>query len=128
MIDVLYYNDMNLQYLNNSLHKNALRRWQQPGDITDVPRMAIKETASVLDRYLIDASYFAIKNITLTYTLPKYLTKKAGLSNVRVFWSADNIALFSHLDGMDPQYNFSGGTSYAYPSNKTWTLGLEVNF
>lgn len=128
VIDVLYYNDMNLQYLNNSLHKNALRRWQQPGDITDVPRMAIKETASVLDRYLINASYFAIKNITLTYTLPKYLTKKAGLSNVRVFCSADNIALFSHLDGMDPQYNFSGGTSYAYPSNKTWTLGLEVNF
>ena len=128
VLDGLYYTSMNLQYLSSGIHKNALRRWQKPGDITDVPRMAIKETTLILDRYLVDASYFAIKNITLTYTLPKSLTHKAGLNSVRVFCAADNVALFSHLDGMDPQYNFSGGTGYTYPGNKTWTLGLEVNF
>ena len=53
---------------------------------------------------------------------------KAGLNNVRVFASVDNLALWSHLDGMDPQYNFSGGTDYAYAPNKTWTVGLEVKF
>jgi len=80
------------------------------------------------DRYLIDASYFAIKNITLGYTLPKIWMTKIGLNNIRVFASVDNLALFNHLDGMDPQYNFSGGTDYVYTPNKTWTLGFEVKF
>lgn len=37
-------------------------------------------------------------------------------------------ALFTHLDGMDPQYNFTGGTNYDYSPNRTYTIGLEVNF
>ena len=119
---------MNLADISNGLHKDVLRRWQKPGDVTDVPRMLIHESTLVLDRYLFDASYFSIKNITLTYTLPKSVTNSIGLNGVRVFCSADNLALWSHLDGMDPQYNFSGGTGYGYAGNKTWTLGLEVNF
>jgi hypothetical protein len=54
--------------------------------------------------------------------------RKAGLSNVRLFTSVDNLALWTHLDGMDPQYNFSGATDYDYVPNKTWTIGLEVKF
>jgi len=54
--------------------------------------------------------------------------RSIGLSNVRVFTSVDNLKLWSHLDGMDPQYNFSGGTDYAYAPNKTWTLGFEIKF
>ena len=109
-------------------NKNVLRRWQKPGDITDIPRVELNSTRTVTSNYLVDASYFAIKNITLGYTLPKAWMSKAGLSNVRVFASVDNLALFTHLDGMDPQYNFSGGTDYSYAPNKTWTVGLEVKF
>ena len=127
--DGLYSSAMNVAYATDTWHTNSLRRWQKPGDITDVPRIEINaRRASYLDRYLVDASYFAIKNITLGYTLPKTWMAKAGLSNVRVFASVDNLALFTHLDGMDPQYNFSGGTNYSYAPNKTWTLGLEVKF
>jgi len=127
--DGLYSGAMNVAYATDTWHTNSLRRWQKPGDITDVPRIEINaRRASYLDRYLVDASYFAIKNITLGYTLPKTWMAKAGLSNVRVFASVDNLALFTHLDGMDPQYNFSGGTNYSYAPNKTWTLGLEVKF
>ena len=125
----LYSGAMNVAYATDTWHTNSLRRWQKPGDITDVPRIEINgHRASYLDRYLVDASYFAIKNITLGYTLPKAWTTKAGLNNVRVFGSVDNLALFTHLDGMDPQYNFSGGTDYSYVPNKTWTVGLEVKF
>lgn len=77
---------------------------------------------------LVDASYFAIKNITLGYTLPKAWMQKAGLSSIRIFGSVDNLALFTHLKGMDPQYNFSGSTDYSYSPNKTWSFGFEVNF
>ena len=128
VLDQLYYSSMNVSYISNTWNRNALRRWQKPGDITDVPRIELGGTSIVTDRYLIDASYFAIKNITLGYTIPSILVAKAGLSGVRLFTSVDNLALFTHLDGMDPQYNFSGGTNYVYASNRTWTVGLEVKF
>ena len=104
------------------------RRWQKPGDITDVPRIEIAGKSTTNDRFLVDASYFAIKNITLGYTLPKAWMQKVKLSSVRVFGSVDNLALFTHLQGMNPQYNFSGETSYSYSPNKTWSLGVEINF
>ena len=126
--DGLYAGSMNAQYATNTWNKHQLRRWQKPGDITDVPRVEINGDYATSDRFLIDASYFAIKNITLGYTFPKNLINKVGLSGVRVFGSMDNVALFSHLQGMDPQNNFSGSTSYSYAPNKTITLGVEVNF
>ena len=115
-------------YYNNAWNEHALRRWQKPGDITDVPRIEIAGKSTTNDRFLVDASYFAIKNITLGYTLPKAWMQKVKLSSVRVFGSVDNLALFTHLQGMNPQYNFSGETSYSYSPNKTWSLGVEINF
>ena len=126
--DSLYAGSMNNMYYNNNWNAHALRRWQKPGDITDVPRIEIGGSYATNDRFLVDASYFAIKNITLGYTLPKAWMQKAKLGSVRVFASVDNLALFTHLQGMDPQYNFSGSTSYVYTPNKTWTVGFELNF
>ncbi|MBQ7349550.1 MAG: TonB-dependent receptor [Bacteroides sp.] len=126
--DSLYAGSMNNMYFNNNFNSHALRRWQKPGDITDVPRIEVGGSYATTDRFLVDASYFAIKNITLGYTLPKSWMKAAKLGNVRVFASADNIALFTHLKGMDPQYSFSGSTDYSYSPNKTYSLGIEVNF
>ena len=128
VFDGLYNGAMENMYYNNNFHSHALRRWQKPGDITDVPRMEVGASYAANDRFLIDASYFAIKNITLGYQLPKSWLSKVNLNSVRVFGSADNIALFSHMKGMDPQYSFSGSTSYSYTPNKTYSLGVEVNF
>ncbi len=126
--DALYESGMDLWYMSSTWHKNELRRWQKPGDITDVPRVEISNSPAANDRFLIDASYFAIKNITLAYALPKVWMHKIGIEGIKVFASADNVALFTHLNGMDPQYNFTGGTNYDYSPNKTYTIGLEVNF
>ena len=115
-------------YAGDVLSSNALRRWQKPGDITDVPRVSFSDSNLSTDKNLIDASYFAIKNITLGYTLPKQLLRSAGLSSVRIYTSLDNIALFTHLDGMDPQYNFRGSTDYTYAPNKTVSFGVDIKF
>lgn len=123
---------MGLNNGNSTWHKDVLKRWRNPGDVTDIPRIQLDDYRSwpevASDRYLIDASYFAIKNITLSYTLPRTITSKIGLQGAKVFASGDNIALFTHLKGMDPQYNFTGGTNYDYSPNRTYTIGLEVNF
>ncbi|NLK80001.1 MAG: hypothetical protein GX281_04720, partial [Bacteroidales bacterium] len=76
----------------------------------------------------IDASYFAIKNITLGYTLPASAAKKMGVSLLRIYITLDNMTMFNYLNGMDPQYNFSGSTDYVYSPNKTYTIGLNLNF
>lgn len=128
MYDGLYTGSMNPMYTGNTWNKNALRRWQKPGDVTDVPRAGINAKYTASDAYLIDASYFAIKNITLGYTLPASASKKLGVSLLRVYVTLDNMAMFNYLDGMDPQYNFSGSTDYVYSPNKTYTIGLNLNF
>lgn len=126
--DSLYASSMDLWYISSTWNKHILRRWQQPGDITDIPRVEINGTYATNDRYLIDASYFAIKNITLAYALPQTVLNKLRINGARIFASLDNVALFTHLDGMDPQYNFSGSTDYDYSPNKTYTVGIELNF
>ena len=126
--DSLYASDMDLWYLSSTWHKNMMRRWQKPGDITDVPRATIAGSMLNTDRYLIDASYFAIKNITLAWALPNAWINKLGMTGARIFGSVDNLALWTHLDGMDPQYNFSGDTNYDYSPNRTYTVGIELNF
>jgi hypothetical protein len=85
-------------------------------------------SSTLTSNYLVNASYFAIKNITLGYTLPSSIATKAYLSSLRVYASFDNVALFTHLKGMDPQYNLTGGTNYAYSPNKTFSIGLDINF
>ena len=50
------------------------------------------------------------------------------MHSLRVSISADNIKLFSALKGMDPQYNFTGGTGYSYTPTRTVSVGLDLTF
>ena len=126
--DSLYGGAMNVTYAGNNWHKNVLRRWQKPGDITDVPLVEIGGNRAAVGEDLIDASYFSIKNITVGYTLPSKLTDKVGMKGLRIFVTADNIATFCRLDGMDPQYSFTGSVSYTYTPSRVVALGLDINF
>lgn len=126
--DSLYGGLMHVASAGKNWHRNVLRRWQKPGDVTDVPRVEIGGSYATTSDFLIDASYFAFKNITLGYSFPKVLMEKAKISSLRLFVTFDNIAMFTHLDGMDPQYNFTGGTSYSYSPSRVISAGLELNF
>ena len=126
--DALYVGAMNIMYNGDTWHKNQLRRWQKPGDITDVPRVETNPRYYQNDRFLIDASYFAIKNVTLGYTLPQKWLKKADVSSLRIFGILDNFMLFSHLNGMDPQFNFTGGSGYSYTPSRNISIGIDLHF
>jgi TonB-linked SusC/RagA family outer membrane protein len=126
--DDLYNGTMNIMYNGDTWHKNKLRRWQKIGDVTDVSRAMHNPAYAANDNALIDASYFAIKNITLGYTLPQKLLRQAKINSVRVFATLDNFMLFSKLDGMDPQYNFAGSTYYVYTPSKTVSVGIDIHF
>lgn len=81
-------------------------------------------------KVLQDASYFRIKNIQLGYTLPKYITQKMKISNLRIFFSAVNPFLFTDYVGFDPETTSTdqdGGVRY-YPVNKSVSVGLSLKF
>ena len=68
--------------------------------------------------------YFKIKDITLSYNLPKNLLKKAYISNARVYCSMKNFITFSHFDNYDPER----GGSVNFPLMKQVVVGLNVTF
>jgi len=95
----------------------------------------------VSDRYLLNMAYFRIKNITLGYTLPTELTRKALINKCRVYVSAENFFTFDKLNGLpiDPEvvsgvsmwnssnYN-SGRTGVGTPAMKNINFGIQLNF
>lgn len=91
------------------------------------------------DRWLEDASYLRLKNLTVGYTLPKSWAKKIGMNNVRAYFTASNIFTLTRYTGLDPEVNTnstrsSGGASLptpgvdnnAYPIARTYTIGLNI--
>lgn len=128
VLDGTYNGLMYPMYMGGAVHEHAKRAWTNPGDVTDIPMPIIGTTKTTTDADLVNASYFSIKNITLGYSLPKRLAKSISVDNIRIAAVADNIALFTHLKGMDPQYNFTGGTAYTYTPTRTVSLSLDLTF
>jgi len=123
--DYVGYNYTNPLYIGNNWTREVLRAWKQPGDVTDIPRIQKNLTHTLNDRALVDASYFAIKNIAVGYT---FKLKNAGIESIRLFGQGDNIALFSVRQGLNPQYNFSGSTDFAYTPNRIISGGINIKF
>ncbi|MEG0454821.1 MAG: SusC/RagA family TonB-linked outer membrane protein, partial [Bacteroides sp.] len=128
ILDGNYYTFLYGNYIGQAKSKALERAWKQPGDITDIPRIEVGKSYIITDNSLIDASYFSIKNITLGYNLPSKLLKSVGMQSARFTFSGDNLLLFTHLKGMNPQYNFSGGTNFGYVPTRTVSLGFDVTF
>ncbi|HET9280062.1 MAG TPA: SusC/RagA family TonB-linked outer membrane protein, partial [Flavitalea sp.] len=113
-----------------ALSTDILKRWQRPGDITNVPRMDAGRTTdfnATSSRWLVDASYLNIRTISLAYSLPKSLISRLNISNAQFFISAENVAFFSERTGLNNQQAFSGVTSNAYPPARVVTAGLSLN-
>ena len=115
---------------HNAKHIDILGRWQNPGDITNIPRMDAGRTAdfnAASDRWLIDGSYLNIRTVTLSYALPKQLAKKLHLENAQIYISGENFFIKSRRSGMNVQQNFAGTTSNVYSSSKALVTGISFS-
>jgi len=115
---------------HNAKHVDILKRWQKPGDITDVPRMDAGRTADfngASDRWLIDASYLNVRSVTLSYTIPKMIAQKLYLENAQVYVSGENFFIKSRRSGMNVQQNFAGTTDNVYSSAKAVVMGISFS-
>ena len=110
-------------------HKDIENAWTPENTKTDVPVLDGDQNANVFsDRFLIGADYFNIKNITLGYTFPKKWMKKAMIENARIYFSADNVALFSKRKGLDPRQYISGQSQANYSAIRTMSMGVSLTF
>ncbi|WP_026704148.1 SusC/RagA family TonB-linked outer membrane protein [Flavobacterium soli] len=111
-------------------HPDNLDRWQNPGDITNVPRLVIgnNNDAATSTRFLFDNDYLRLKSLTLGYNLPSDMVKSIGFSNVRFFVQADNVVTFQSHKGIDPEQSFAGTTARRSPQFRTVSTGVTLSF
>ena len=116
----------------------ALNRWQNPGDITRVPRAVFgdpNENTRISNRFIEDGSFLRVRNITLSYNLSKAALKSLRMQSLSVYLSAQNLLTFSNYAGYDPEVNRDGGNAISqgidfgtYPQSRIITAGLTLDF
>lgn len=107
---------------------NQLDRWQQPGDITDVPKLSLNNPPIYMTtRNLFDKTNIRIKNISISYRLPNRIIEKLGIHQFTLTLNIDNIWTW-HKDKSEPNRNGIAEALYTYPIARTYSLGLNVKF
>ena len=115
----------------NNYHHDLLNSWTPENSGSNIPRFAYNDSnqAAVSDRFLTSASYLNIQNITLGYTLPKRITRKFLVENLRIYLACDNVWYWSKRLGLDPRQSINGITNpYYYAPIRTFSGGVTVTF
>ncbi len=121
-----YFNESNGRFASYNQSKRLLDRWKQPGDVTDIPRHGVFTEFD--SRLLEDASFLRLKNLMLSYSLPKELLRKTRVfSGIRIYAQAQNLLTFTPFSGLDPE---SPSNIYIaqYPTARQFTFGLDLTF
>ncbi|WP_447767832.1 SusC/RagA family TonB-linked outer membrane protein [Sphingobacterium faecium] len=114
-----------------SWSKEALNRWTPENTDTDFPRLSyVTDSWNSIPstRFLRSASYGRLKNLSLSYTIPRTLVSRWSLSDVRIRFVGENLLTFYGTKGLDPEQTVSGVTYYRYPAQKSYALVLNVSF
>lgn len=133
-----YADDGGLSRFDNKI-QSVMRRWRQPGDITDVPRassICASNACITTSRWIEDASYIRLQEVTLGYHLPARFASMAKMANARIFVSGRNLKTWQDYIGLNPDANSAGSSSnttisnefYSYPLARTFTVGVSGSF
>jgi TonB-linked SusC/RagA family outer membrane protein len=132
--------------------RRQLDRWQKPGDVTDIPKPTkynlnpeqknnasannyTGQVANLSSRYLSDASFLRLKNIAISYTLPKSLTSTLHFHRIKATLSATNLWIWTKYKGLDPEVsaqsenqNTAGYDWATIPQPRTVELKFNFTF
>ncbi|WP_439487560.1 SusC/RagA family TonB-linked outer membrane protein [Algoriphagus sp.] len=127
----------NGDWFDNST-RDQLARWQNPGDITDVPQARLGECngCNASSRYISDGSYIRLKTLNVGYSFSPELLSRLKLSSMRVFFTGQNLLTFTDYKGWDPEVSADhlggniliGNDFYSAPQSRTLSIGLNVGF
>jgi len=122
-------------FINQS--KSALDRWRKPGDRSANPRRLLfgayegvsDRGTNVSTRYLYDANFARLSNVSLAYNFPLTVIEKLRFSTLRVFLQGHNLATWTNYPGQDPEaVNAVGAGATNYPLQRTYSAGITANF
>ena len=113
-----------------AMHVDVLKAWTPENTQTDVPRLDRywQYMNSSSDRWLTSAKYFAINNISVGYTFPTKWISKCGLSELRIYGAADNVAIWSARKGLDPRQSFWSSAVSNYSAMRLISGGVKLTF
>lgn len=117
---------------NNQL-KEALNFWRKPGDITPNPRRFLNNFSDLgtytSTRYLYDGDELRLQNITLSYQFPTKLISNLFIRQLRIYAQGNNLKVWSKYKGADPNdLSIYGSSNFAYPSQRSYSLGINASF
>ena len=111
----------------------VLQRWTGEGTSNTLPMLKLGDSKNWVcsDIYVQDGSYLRLKNISLGYTFPRSLTRKAHIDRFRVYVRAENLITWTKYWGFDPEIGTSStsmGVDYGvYPQARIWTVGFNIS-
>ena len=116
--------------LGHNWHTDIFKAWTPENTITDVPRLDNLDTNvnASSDRWLTSSNYLSLNNITLGYTFPAKWVNKLGLSNVRIYGSAENLFVWTARKGMDPRQDFATSEGATYSGSRCISGGIHIEF
>lgn len=142
-IDYAYQSLMSVGTSPHAYHVDVLKTWSgAPAGMTEDSADRIDpngrpridgfwsaQSNATSSRFLISGNYLIVKNINLSYSLPRKFVNSIGLAGVSFSASVDNLWSFTAMKGLNPQQSFSGAV-YGYTINtpRVGTLGVKVNF
>jgi len=117
----------NEQYMTSNQSKEMLyNRWKEPGDIAKLQRIDIPRNFTSKD--IQDASYLRWRNVRLSYNFGDNALKQLNfIKNFTIYVEGTNLYTWTKFRGLDPETNLQYGR-FGYPSARTFTLGLNIDF
>ena len=111
-------------------HLDILKAWTPENPSSTIPRINASDTYAngTSTRFLTSSDYVNLQNITLGYTFPAKLTKKAHIEKIRLYAVADNIWLWSARKGLDPRQGYTSSNSFFYSPMRTISGGVSITF
>ncbi|MDH6533515.1 TonB-linked SusC/RagA family outer membrane protein [Parabacteroides sp. PM5-20] len=123
------------QYEYGTIYAHQLNYWTPTNTNPEYPRLYptgsrdgnYASNFSRSDKYLINGAYLHVKNLSLSYTLPRTLVSKIGLDNIRVYGTVENPFIFNHMpEGLDPTLS-GGGSGLGYPLMRSYSVGFSFS-
>ncbi len=114
-----------------NLPAHYLDRWTGPGTSNSLPRLTRQETSngnlSSSDLYVQNGAYLRLRSLQIGYTIPEWITKKALVSRLRVYFMAENLFTITKYRGFDPEVD-NGVDAGLYPQARTLSVGINLAF
>ena len=125
---------------SDGLSRKLLQRWTPENENTNIPGHDDLGNQRNSSQWVENGSYLRLKNLTLGYNIPPKLLKKARISSLRIYATGANLFTITKYKGYDPEANnasniasgdtapYSGFDMGSYPSQRKYTIGLDITF